>query len=167
MSFFLSLITASCLNAPVDAPGIKALGAATYKKAIFRLYDASLCTLTAKTETFNMDEPFVLALDYRRKFSSDQITKAGIHEMARFARKSKTHFSDLEPIFNTCFPDVDKGDTIIAVSEGKNKARFYYNGTLSCEIDYPEFRSLFFGIWLGSETRVPKQASLLKGGATP
>lgn len=138
------------------------LGEATYKKAVFKLYDASLCTSSDK-QNFSMDDPFALALDYRRKFSSEQITKAGIHEMARFARKDKEAFADIEPIFLKCFPDVEKGDQIIAVSESETKAKFYYNGTQSCEVEYPEFRDLFFGIWLGTETRVPKQAALLKG----
>lgn len=167
MSVFISMMAASCLNVPIDAPSVTSLGEATYKKAMIKLYDASLCTMAQKVVPFDMDQPFILALDYRRKFSSDQITKAGIHEMARFARKDKEGFAALKPIFNQCFPDVDKGDTIIAVSESATKAKFYYNGTLSCEVDYPEFRNLFFGIWLGTETRVPKQAALLKGEATP
>lgn len=143
---------------------LKPLGVATYKKSVFKLYDASLCTSVDKDE-FTMDEPFVLALDYRRKFSTEQITKAGIHEMARFARKEKGDFEDIKPIFLECFPDVQKGDTIIAVSDSPTKARFYYNGQQSCEVEYPEFRELFFGIWLGTETRVPKQAARLKGEA--
>jgi len=123
--------------------------------------------MNSKKEEFDMEEPFILALDYRRKFSSEQITKAGIHEMARFARKDKEAFSDIKPIFMECFPNVEKGDTIIAISESETQAKFYHNGTMSCEVDYPEFRDLFFGIWLGAETRVPKQAALLKGEAAP
>ena len=164
MSVFSTLIAASCLSAPVNTPTLTPLGEATYKKAMFKLYDASLCTMSLKKEeAFDMEEPFVLALDYRRKFSSEQITKAGIHEMARFARKEKEAFADIKPIFLECFPDVVKGDTIIAISESETKAKFYYNGEMSCEVDYPEFRNLFFGIWLGTETRVPKQAAQLKG----
>lgn len=162
MSALLTIIAASCLNAPMDNMKLTQLGEATYKKAIFKLYDASLCT-TSDEESFSMDDPFALALDYRRKFSSEQITKAGIHEMARFARKDKEAFADIKPIFLECFPDVKKGDQIIAVSESETKAKFYYNGEQSCEVEYPEFRELFFGIWLGTETRVPKQAAILKG----
>ena len=162
MSGLFLLLAASCLNAPMDNVALKSLGEATYKKAVFKLYDASLCTSSDKAE-FDMDAPFALALDYRRKFSSEQITKAGIHEMARFARKEKSDFDDIKPVFLECFPDVKKGDTIIAVSETDTKAKFYYNGKMSCELDYPEFRNLFFGIWLGTETRVPKQAAQLKG----
>ncbi len=166
MSSFLLFMAASCLGAPIDNGELKQLGEATYKKAVFKLYDASLC-MSSDVERFSMDEPFVLSLEYRRKFSSEQITKAGIHEMARFARKDKDDFAALEPIFHECFPDVDKGDQIIAVSESATEAKFYYNGAMSCEVDYPEFRELFFGIWLGTETRVPKQAALLKGEAAP
>lgn len=146
----------------MDDVTLKPLGEATYKKAMFTLYDASLCADSKKT-SFDMDAPFVLALDYRRKFSSEQITKAAIHEMARFARKDKEDFADIEPIFLECFSDVKKGDQIVAVSDNETKARFYYNGEIACSVDYPEFRELFFGIWLGTETRVPKQAALLKG----
>lgn len=162
----MTIMAASCLSAPLADLPLKSLGVATYKKAIIKLYDASLC-ISADKATFSMEEPFVLALDYRRKFSSEQIAKAGIHEMARFASKEKSDFADINPIFLKCFPNVKKGDTIIAVSDTSTKARFYYNGEQTCEVDYPEFRELFFGIWLGTETRVPKQSALLKGEAAP
>ncbi len=160
LNSFLGLILASCLSAPMQNLDLQPLGKATYKKAIFKLYDASLCTTE---EQFSMEAPFALALDYRMKFSSEQISGAGIHEMARFARKDKAEFAELEPLFQKCFPDVDKGDQIIAVSEGPTTAKFYYNGEMSCSVDYPEFRHLFFGIWLGEETRAPRKARLLKG----
>ncbi len=166
MSGIIAIFFASCLSAPISDMDLKPLGEATYKKAMFKLYDASLCVPEQK-DVFDMDAPFALALDYKRDFSSQQITGAGIHEMARFARKDKTEFSALEPLFLKCFPDVEKGDQIIAVSDGPTKARFYYNGQQSCSVDYPEFRHLFFGIWLGEETRVPKKAALLKGEALP
>jgi len=160
LSSFIGLVLASCLNVPMPDVNLQTIGTATYKKAIFKLYDASLC---APEQQFSMDSPFALALDYRMKFSSEQISGAGIHEMARFARKDKADFAELEPLFRQCFPDVDKGDQIIAVSEGPTTAKFYYNGEMSCAVDYPEFRHLFFGIWLGEETRAPRKARLLKG----
>ena len=156
----ISLAFASCLKAPMPDIALKAQGQATYKKAFIKLYDASLCTGGPE---FNMEEPFAIALDYRMKFSSEQIAGAGIHEMARFARKDKEDFAPLLPILEECFPDVGKGDQIIGVSEGVNTARFYYNEQPSCNVDYPNFRELFFGIWLGDETRAPNKARRLKG----
>jgi len=86
MSGFLLLFAASCLGMPMDNTALQKIGSATYKKSIVKLYDASLCSAS---DEFNMDEPFALSLDYRRKFTSEQIAGAGIHEMARFARKDK------------------------------------------------------------------------------
>ena len=110
-----------------------------------------------------MEDPFALALDYRMKFSSAQITKASIHEMARFSDREEGDFQALRTQLETCFPNVKKGDQIIGVSEGPDTARFYYNGEESCAVKWPEFRELFFGIWLGEDTRAPRKARVLKG----
>jgi len=160
MSFLLTVLTAGCLSGPVTDAGMDEIGSARYKKAMFKLYDASLCS---KSDSFEWDEPFALTLDYLRDFSSEMITDAGIHEMARFTGKEKTDFVELRPTLLKCFPDVDKGDQIVGFSEGPNTARFYHNGELACEVEWPEFRENFFGIWLGEETRAPRKAGLLKG----
>jgi len=134
MSGLLTIIAASCLSAPMGDVALKSLGEATYKKAVFKLYDASLCASSEKDQ-FNMDDPFALALDYRRKFSSEQITKAGIHEMARFARKDKEAFADIEPIFLKCFPDVEKGDQIIAVGNPRPETGCAFKGRNACALE--------------------------------
>jgi len=145
MSILLTLLATGCLSQPVADAGLEELGAARYKKAIFKLYDASLCT---PSNAFEWDNSFALSLDYLREFSGEMIADAGIHEMARFSGQDKEAYAELRPVLMTCFPDVEKGDQIIGVSEGPNSAKFYYNGEMSCDVEWPEFRNQFFGIWL-------------------
>jgi hypothetical protein len=124
------------------------------------LYDVSLC---AGQDSFEWENPFAITLDYKRNFSSDIIVKATMVEMARLSGREQQEFEPLRPIVTKCFPDVGKGDSITGVSLGEDKAKFYYNGTISCEIDWPGFREDFFGIWLSDESRTPRKSKILRG----
>lgn len=157
---FAASTTLACLATPL--PGIKAkpVGEASFKKAIFVLYDASLC---ADKTPFTMEGKFSLTLDYKRKFSSDQLVKATIVEMSRLSGRDKSEFAALKQPITACFPDVKKGDQITGVSLGKNTAKFYLNGKLSCDIEWNGFRHDFFGIWLSDNTRAKKQSRRLRG----
>ncbi len=149
-----------CLSAPMGDIAIKELGSAKYKRAFIKLYDASLCSAS---DRFDWNEPFALTLDYSRDFKGSRIVWATIHEMARLSDREK---SDIEPLRETieqCFPNVEKGDQFTGISDGPDTARFYLNGELTCNVEWPGFREQFFGIWLSAETREPKKAKRLKG----
>lgn len=150
----------ACISAPLPVDEIKPIGDASFKKAIFHLYDASLC---AGQDSFVWENPFAITLDYKRKFSSDMIVKATMIEMARLSGREQQEFETLRPTVTQCFPDVVKGDIITGISLDENKAEFYLNGTRSCEVDWPGFREDFFGIWLSDESRAPRKSKVLRG----
>jgi len=157
---FAASTALACLATPLPSAKPKPIGHASFKKAVFHLYDASLC---ADEKPFSMDRSFSLTLDYKRSFKSSQLVKATIIEMVRISGREKSEFTALIQPIKTCFPDVKKGDQITGVSLGENIARFYLNGAPSCEIEWDGFRSDFFGIWLSENTRTPRKSKLLRG----
>ena len=154
------IATLGCLAAPLGDMNMRELGSAKYKRAFIKLYDASLCSTEA---SFTWDEPFALALEYRREFKGSTIVGATIHEMARLSGQEKDAIEPLRETISQCFPDVGKGDQITGVSEDADRARFYLNGEMTCEVEWPGFRDHFFGIWLGEDTREPNKSMRLKG----
>ncbi|MGB0907755.1 MAG: chalcone isomerase family protein [Maricaulaceae bacterium] len=156
----MTFLAGTCLNAPIGETALNMHGQARYKKALFKLYDASLCSQNSE---FKDDAPFALSLDYLRSFSSEQITKAAIHEMARFSGKEQSEFDDFRPTLLACFPDVKKGDQILSISTSATTAEFHYNGKPHCEMEHPDLREHFFGIWLSEDAMMPRKARVLKG----
>ncbi len=146
-----------------DVP-LNPVGEVAVKKFFIHVYDASLCASEAPfIWTKNKDGAFSLALDYKRDFSSDDLVKATIGEMARLSGQDKAEFSSLQFPLAECFPNVEKGDQIIGVSHGEDEAKFYYNGALSCEVKRDGFRKNFFGIWLSDNTKMPRKSKRLRG----
>lgn len=160
LSFIAAAAAFSCLNAPVPQTELKPVGSVAYKKAIFHLYDISLCS---DTGAFDWNSPFAITLDYKRDFSSELIVKATMVEMSRLSGREKEVFEPLRPTVDKCFPDVQKGDQITGVSLGANAAKFYFNGELSCEVEWTGFNEDFFGIWLADESRAPRKSRVLRG----
>ena len=160
LSIIASATALACLNAPIPDTELKPVGQVAYKKAVFHLYDISLCS---SDKTFDWDNPFAITLDYKRKFSSELIVKATMVEMSRLSGREKDEFEPLRPIVDKCFPNVTKGDQITGVSLSEDKAKFYYNGKQSCEVEWAGFREDFFGIWLADESRAPRKSKVLRG----
>ena len=76
---------------------------------------------------------------------------------------SEASLQPLRAPLTACFADVQNGDRITGVSTGANTARFYLNGAQRCEIEWPNFRRHFFGIWLDEKTSEPKLRLRLLG----
>ncbi|MBT8471599.1 MAG: hypothetical protein HKN14_11385 [Marinicaulis sp.] len=163
LCFFASLFLGAMAK-PAEVseilPDAMKLGEVRYKKAIFKLYDATLWTAG---EAFSWDDPFALSLQYLRSFSAERITNAAIIEMARLTDREEEEIEDARAPLTACFADVEKGDVITGVSTGENEASFFYNGEKRCDIEYPGFRDAFFGIWLSDQSRDAERGAILRG----
>ncbi|MBL4869882.1 MAG: chalcone isomerase family protein [Robiginitomaculum sp.] len=166
LSIFALASVLACMNTPITitATPLLPVGKARFNKAFISLYDASLC---ANSTPFyfedNKSKTFALSLEYRRGFTSEQLVKATIIEMARLSNRKKSEFETLKTPLAECFPTVKKGDNITGVSIDANSAKFYLNANLSCEIEWENFQNDFFGIWLSNDTRSPKKSRRLRG----
>jgi hypothetical protein len=148
------------MSAPLPEPKLNPIGEVSYKKAIFHLYDISLC---GEKNEFNWNDPFAITLNYKRKFSSEMIMKATMVEMPRLSGRKSDEFEPLREPVSKCFPDVKKGDEITGISHSDDRATFYHNGVKTCDIEWDGFREDFFGIWLSDDSRAPRKSKALRG----
>ena len=160
ISLLASAAGLACMSAPLPPQTLHPIGEANFKKAFFNLYDASLC---ASTPEFTWDSTFAITLDYNRGFSSKQLTKATIVEMARLSGQDEETFDPIRQTVSQCFPDVEKNDQITGISLGADQAVFYKNGSQTCDVKWDGFREHFFGIWLSDESRSEKKSRRLRG----
>lgn len=140
------------------------LGSAEVTLFFFDLYRADLWT--PADGAFSWSQPFALSLTYKRDFSAAELADSSIQEIARVGGVDEAVHAGLEAPLRGCFADVSDGDRITGVSLGADAARFFVNARYTCDIDYPSFSRLFFGIWLDPRSRDPEAARALLGGAT-
>ena len=148
------------LDPPAIVMEMQTVGSASYRFGPFKIYDAELKTPDGE---FSWQAPFSLALTYSRSFSAEKLANASLSEMSRISGQHRSKFNPLYDRLHDCFANVRKGDVIEAVSLNEDEARFSYNGEVRCELDWPGFRSAFFGIWLSDQARYSDEAGRLIG----
>ncbi len=136
------------------------VGEARYQFLGLRLFDASLWS---ETGSFSWSNQFALSLDYARPFSANALTAQTISEMSQRGAGDAGSLQPLAAQLRTCFADVSRGDRITGLSSGPNTARFYYNGRVRCEVEWPGFRRAFFGIWLDASAGNRALSEQLRG----
>ncbi|WP_018998484.1 chalcone isomerase family protein [Hirschia maritima] len=158
--FAISFLLLSPEAAAASEMTLQPVGKVKYSLGPFKLYTA---TLLAPNGVFSSDDTFDLELTYARNISAKKLANASIIEMARLNQKPESTFEPLRQPLVICFGDVNKGDQITGRKQDKNRAEFYRNGALNCEIDHPNFSENFFSIWLSPEGRYPKKTARLLG----
>ena len=134
-------------------PDAQHRGEADVTYLFFDLYTATLWTEGAAA--LDWQAPFALTLSYKREFSRESLVTSTLDEMTRMTNRMRLDFLPLEKWLNQCFADVTAGDRFTGVSKGPDHAAFFLNGKKTCDITYPGFAELSFGIWLSADTRDP------------
>ena len=119
-------------------------------------------TLYAPDGSFQAERPFALRIDYRFKFSREQLAQSSIEEIEKIHGKradKELLLSELESVFR----DVREGDHIIGVYNPGEGAAFYSDHRLLGRIDNPETAQAFFSIWLSPNTPKPDLRAQLLG----
>lgn len=118
----------------------------------FCLYDAELWSAN---NPLAYEQPFALVLSYRRSIGSERLVETSISEMRRLADRpvAESTLARWRQEMRRAFVSVNPGDSICGVFLPGVGARFYLNGTLTAQIDDPQFARAFFDIWLSPETR--------------
>jgi hypothetical protein len=143
-------------------PAAQQVGEASYRFLAWTLFDAALW---APEGEFSWNGPFALTLTYQRSFSANDLATRTLAEMAQRGSGDASTLGPLQTPLTGCFADVTPGDRITGVSSGPNTARFYFNGRERCELEWPEFRRQFFGIWLDASGSNRALSNQLRGVA--
>jgi hypothetical protein len=142
-------------------PGAQKVGEARYTLLAISLFRAELFTATGN---FSWERPFALTLNYERDAPQSVLINRTVREMSQRGGVTSASLAPLRAQLTECFPNILRGDRITGVSTGANTARFYHNGSQSCEINWPGFRRNFFGIWLdGRDGTAARLSAELRG----
>ena len=147
LAVFLAGPPALANPAEVDRalPGAAKVGEASYHLLAIHLFDAELYV---QGGAFSWERPFALTLSYERAARQSTLLNRTISEMSQRGAGNARTLAPLRAQLERCFPNIARGDRVTGVSTGPNTARFYHNGAHRCDIEWPNFRRHFFGIWL-------------------
>jgi hypothetical protein len=136
------------------------IGEAPYRLLGITLFQAALY---ASAEDFSWQRPFALSLTYERGARQSTIINRSISEMTQRGAGTAAQLAPLRTQLEACFPNVSRGDRITGVSTSANTARFYLNGAQRCQVEWPNFRRHFFGIWLDARGGQAAMSARLRG----
>lgn len=132
-------------------------------KYTFLFMDIYTATLWAEKDKPIYSTPLRLELLYKRDFDGEDIASRSVKEMEQ-AGVSKGVLKEFKSEMFKVFPDVKKGDRIIADFDPKTGVTFYLNSKKRLgQFKDLEFSKHFLNIWLGEKTSDPKLRSKLLG----
>lgn len=111
---------------------------------------------------FAPNSPAALELVYRRAFSAAQLARATRSELERLYPGAGGIEVSIAAI-QTCFRDVDDGDSYMAISQSPDSLALWLNGTQTCRLTQPGIGQRFLSIWLSDESRYPRLSRQLRG----
>lgn len=135
------------------------VGRGHYRFLAMTVYDITLRTAQQPFD-FPGTVPFELIVEYRRGFSSEQITA----ETRRQWRKQEVVAQvEWQQWLDRSVPDVAAGDTLTLHVDAQYASHFFHNGELISSVADPDFSIAFAGIWLGANTSAPHLRAQLLG----
>lgn len=144
-------------------PPLTLVGEGDLKWLGMRVYHARLWSANSR---WSAENPYALGIQYKMNFSREELVKTTLEEMSRIGGRSMESVQKWEADLEEAFPDVKKGETIVAYRTPAGATRFYHNGVFRYEIANKSFARDFFSIWLDADTQTKDlRKALLKGGA--
>jgi hypothetical protein len=135
---------------------------------LFRVYDATLWTVSDAANLLAGATPYALDITYNTAVKSDDIVNTSIIEMARLRNvSSQATINAWTAAMKRAFPDVAAGDRLVGVHVPRTGARFFHNGKLTAEVNDVAFSEAFFAIWLDEQTKRPELRRALLGLPAP
>lgn len=138
-------------------------GAGRLKYLVWDVYDATLYSSYSSNESFNINKPFALKLDYLIALKGNDIAERSIKEMRGQGFEDEEKLERWQAQMKNIFPDVESGESIIGIRDIKGNSIFYKNTTKIGQVNDPEFTKVFFDIWLGQDTSHPYLRQQLLG----
>lgn len=143
-----------------ELSGPEKIGEVNVRFLGIRMYDAAL--FTKGGDAFQWSRPFALELTYARSFGRDRLIKASLSELERMEGEQSDH-QTIATKLESCFRTVRASDRFVAIPDGRNLVRFYFNGTPTCALRHSGIRERLLGIWLSDTARDRRLSRLLRG----
>lgn len=152
---------------PVQAAGLKQVGAALLKVFGFEVYQARLWAEPGFQPDRYEQYRLALELAYLRNLDGAAIAQRSLKEMQRLEPLNEAQGRQWLAEMTRLFPDVRKGDRITGAYQPGRGVSFQLNDRLLGEVNDPAFARLFMGIWLSPRTSEPEMRRQLTGNAGP
>lgn len=120
--------------------------------------------LYAPGGAYQSNQPHAIEITYKFGFNSEQLARKTLEEIERLYGNLPDRSALLE-LFKSVFPDVARGDQIIAVHHPGRDVEFYAGDVLLGRIVDAELAEMFFAIWLDPRTRERKLRADMLGFA--
>ena len=126
------------------------VGAGTARWGLFKVYDAAFFTEAKVTleQALAEDTPARLELCYARELSVDDFIEGANYGLPEFIS------DELQQAINrlhAAYQPVKQGDCYLLDFHPEQGTALLLNGRELLRIDTPEFKALYFGIWLGQQ----------------
>ena len=142
-------------------PNAEKVGEGRLSFLAWDLYDA---TLYASKGEWKDTQPFALKLSYLRSVPGDDIADTSMKEIRNQGFNDEIKLATWHTQLKKIFPNVVKGSDLIGVYKYTGETVFYDGKKNKIgQISNPEFGRLFFNIWLGEKTNVPRLRKKLLG----
>ena len=139
----------------VQMPAGHLAGRARFNVWGFHVYDAALWVAPGfKAQNFE-DHAFALELTYGRRFTSQDIAKRSVVEMARQRPIPMDQLGLWERQLQAALPDVQAGDRLTGIYKPGHGAQLLVNGKPHKTLSDLQLSKMFFGIWLAEATSEP------------
>jgi hypothetical protein len=131
---------------------------------IWDVYHIELLTQDGKYQPVQF--PLMLALEYKRSISSDDLIEETDNQWKRFALDKEQSKAWLEQLSHI-WPDVSKGDKISFYVDAEFNTHFYLNQKFIGAIKGEAFATAFSQIWLAPNGPYPEMTATLIGKTPP
>lgn len=144
----------------LDVQQYSVVGSARLSVLFWDIYDAQLLT---KTGRYDPTQPFVLAIQYLRSVTADELVSHSISEIeAHHALDPETRQRWTDALM-AVFPAVSRGDELKGVFDPQTGTTFFLNQREIGVLQDLELSRRFFDIWLGEKTSKPQIRRQLLG----
>lgn len=139
------------------------VGETRLRVMLFRIYDAQLYTDTGR---YSDAQAVALSINYGRSFTANTLVDQTRDEWERMGytidEEKESWLQELAKIW----PDVERGDCIVAHTLGNGTTYFHGETGLLGSIQADGFAERFLGIWLSEDARFRSNRDELVGAAS-
>jgi hypothetical protein len=127
------------------------LGEGTARWGLFKLYDATLSAPNGirADKLLADDTPLKLTLCYTRRLTAENFIDGANHVLSK--QPMSDVLRDAVEQLHQAYRPVEKGDCYVLQHDPEQGTRLVLNQQTLITITEPEFKALYFGIWLGDK----------------
>lgn len=141
--------------------GYHLIGSNNLKVFGFNVYQISLWS---EDEKFSYDKKFAININYKRKFSAEDLVERSIEEIKRINQiKDKNELELYRQKLTEIFRSVNPGDSKTAFYSKNEGLLLFFNGKLVGKISDPKLARYFVDIWLSDKSSYPKMTRAILG----